>query len=118
VQLDVKPRTGDCALEIGLWFPRTALAIPAGANNCPVVLYAENLPLGMDPSLILRSMDADGGGLDPEERDAALQEIGAALARFITCLDTQAAVVEAYQRGDFRSGFIHKDVRRQVFADV
>lgn len=119
VQLDVAPRLGDCSLEIGLWFPPTALAIPSGANNCPVVLYPENLPpLGIDRSLFLRSMAAGGGELAAEERDAVLREVAAAVARYVMSLDTQAAVADAYQRGEFRSAFIHKDVRRRVFADL
>ena len=106
IHLDRNPYGHGFGLELGLNLSPTKKN-PA-LKDCEVVLYAENLPLGVgiEPHRVL----------DLEERQgptsiAEVQALAEAVAEYVLAATTMKAVREKYQKGEFRSSFVTKEGR-------
>jgi hypothetical protein len=82
---------------------------PTRPNFCPIYLDLETMHLA-DDVWVTRALDMDAR-LTDDERRHDLESAARSLSAFIGQRLSLDSVRAAYRDGDFKSGFIHKDVR-------
>ncbi len=93
----------DVGLELG------AKAAPRRPTDCGIVLYLENLPFAKE-LWVARTFDLDSD-IDDGQRRMEVMESLRALGDYVAARSTFDEVRNSFRRGEFRSGFVRKDVR-------
>ena len=123
VQLDRSPYKEGYGLEIGVYILRHVTGTePTTANDCPIIVYLENLPLATpveiegtrlgdfrSAAIAVLDLTRDMGD---EDRKRLLTTILVEVSEYIAMVDSEEMLRVRYEAGDFRSAFIRKDVKR------
>lgn len=107
VRIDEPPRHNHLAVDVGL--DLQSVTTPSSPNYCPIYLALEHMPFAGD-SAIVEAMDFDSRVL-PKWRKREIEDVTGALTSYMAERMTLSAVRAAYRNGEFKAGFIHKDVR-------
>lgn len=114
VHVERPPKGNRIAIEIGLnlWAEPEYLR----ANDCPMILYPEVMPL-LDVYSFRMASDLESG-MESDARHQALVGAGDKLVAYLKDHLTREAVLASYRAGEFRSAFIRKDAREYLDAGV
>lgn len=125
VNLDRSPYRDSFSLVIGIFpFALDVDSAPVKANDCPIMIHLQNLPLTpprelwdarLDDfgSIVITSLDLDTA-MDDEKREKLLTSIIAELGSYVRRTATIGDLRARHEAGDFRSAFIRKDVKHLI----
>lgn len=113
MRIDRPPYGQRLAIDVGLDLQTDTE--PKEPQDCPIMIGLENLAVA-DEFWLNRALDLSSN-LSDDERRRDIEGAVRALANYMSERTTLESVRAAYARGEFRAGFVHKDVRSILERD-